>query len=77
MQLNIKCTQKGVRAKMCDLRDFECGVIVGGRNAGSSVGEAADFLPFSHTTVSRVYRKWCNKQKSIQSAETVWVKIPC
>ena len=50
--------------KKCDLSDFDRGMIVGARQGGLSISETAHLLGFSHTTVSRVCREWCEKQKT-------------
>jgi hypothetical protein len=42
-------------AKTNDLSNFDGGMIVGARGAGSSVSETAGLLGFSHTAVSKVY----------------------
>ncbi|GAA6231857.1 uncharacterized protein LOC117770271 isoform X1, partial [Lates japonicus] len=50
--------------KSRDLSEFERGMIVGARRAGSSISETVKRLGFSKTAVSRVYREWCEKRKT-------------
>ena len=47
-----------VKKFSCDRSDFDCGMIVGARQGGLSISETADLI------VSRVWREWCEKQKS-------------
>lgn len=50
--------------KSPDLSDFERGMIVGARRAGCSISETVSRLGFSKTSVSRVYREWCQEHKT-------------
>jgi len=45
-------------------RQFERGMVVGARRAGLSISQSAQLLVFSRTTISRVYKEWCEKGKT-------------
>jgi len=42
-----------------------------------SISQSAQLLGFLRTTISRVYKEWCEKGKSIQYAAVLWAKMPC
>ncbi len=41
----------------------ERGMVVGARRTGLSISQTADLLGFSHTTISRIYGEWFEKEK--------------
>lgn len=57
----LECQKK----KKSDLNDFEDDMVIGERWAGLNISLTADHLGFVHITVSRVYTKWYEEQKSL------------
>uniref|UniRef100_A0A9J8DBA5 Transposase Tc1-like domain-containing protein n=1 Tax=Cyprinus carpio carpio TaxID=630221 RepID=A0A9J8DBA5_CYPCA len=59
-ELQTEC-QNG---KKGDLSNFERGMVVGARQAGLSISQSAELLELSRTSISRVYKEWCEKGKT-------------
>jgi len=46
-------------------------MVVGARRASLSISQSG----FSRTTISGVYKEWCEKGKNIQYAAVLWAKV--
>jgi len=51
--------------KNSDLSNFEHGMVVGATRAGRDISQSPQLLGFSRTTISRVYKEWCEKGKTV------------
>lgn len=60
--------------KKDDLNVFECGVVLGTRQADLSISETADLLGISITTVFRSCRKSSEKEH-IQPSAVLWMNV--
>ena len=49
-------------------------LFVGARQGGLNISETADLLEFSHATVLRVCREWCETQKAFSEQQFCWQK---
>jgi len=56
--------------KKLDLSDFERGMVVGARRARLSISQSAQLLGLSLTTISRVYKEWCEKGKTFSMQQS-------
>jgi len=57
-KLNVRMGKKS------DLSNFECGMVVGARQAGLSISQSAQLLGFSRATISSVYKEWFEMRKT-------------
>jgi len=63
--------------KKDDLRNFERGMVVGARRAGLIISQSAQLLGFSHTTIFKVYKEWCEMGKTSSMWQSCGRKCLC
>jgi len=61
--------------KKGDLSNFEHGMVVGARRADLSISQSAQLLGFSCTTISTVYKEWCEKGKTSSMRKMLMLEV--
>lgn len=61
--------------KKDDLRDFECGMVLGAKWACLRISESANLQGLLRTTISWVYREWLEKEKISSEHQFSWCNL--